>query len=171
MSFIIEKVIYSELCDEKILWDGEGPEHLKKKFVKWVRVTSSLKNELQRSVALDKESITAVKFHVFDDASITESCAVVYAVIHQPSITNQGLVVSKSRISKRNLTIRRLELVLEHIASNLIENVKPALKRCNIKSITGTGWTSSTVNLHSLNRQGLDKQSVANRVYIKSKKF
>ena len=169
MSCIIEKVIYSELFDEKILWDGEAPEHPKKKFVKWVTVTSSLKNELHRSVALDKESITAVEFHVFDDANIAESCAVVYAVIHQPSTTNQGLVVSKSRNSKKNLTIRRVELVSEHIASNLIENVKPALKRCNIRSITG--WTDSTVVLHWLNRQGLYKQSVANRVYIKGKKY
>ena len=48
------------------------------------------------------------------------------------------------------------------MASNLIENVKVALKHCNIRSITG--WTDSTVVLHWLNRQGLYKQFVANRV-------
>ena len=59
------------------------------------------------------------------------------------------------------------------MASNLTENVKVALKRCNRRSITG--WTDSTVVLHWLNRQGLYKQFVANRVtkilekeYIKS---
>ena len=41
---VLGKIIYSELCDEKIPWDAEAPEHLKNKFVKWVRDTSSLKN-------------------------------------------------------------------------------------------------------------------------------
>ena len=48
------------------------------------------------------------------------------------------------------------------MASNLIENVKTALKRCNVRSVTGC--TDSTVVLHWLNRQGLYKQFVANRV-------
>ena len=90
---------------------------------------------MPRSVTLNKESITAVDLHVFGDASIVASCAVVYAVVRQPSVTKQGLVVSKSRISKKNLTISRLKPVSAHMASSLIENVKAALKRCNIKSI------------------------------------
>ena len=87
------------------------------------------------------ETITTVDLHVFGDDSIVASCAVVNAVVHQPSATNQVLVDSKSRISKKNFTIPILELV------------KAALKRCNIRSITG--WTDSTVVLHWLNRQGL----------------
>ena len=54
---ISEKVIYRELCDEKSPWDAEAPEHLKNKFVKWVRDISSLKNEKTRSVTLNKEPI------------------------------------------------------------------------------------------------------------------
>ena len=69
------------------------------------------------SVALNKESITAVDLHVFGDASIVASCAVVYAVVHQPSITNQGLVVRKSCISKKKLTIPRLEFAAIHMPS------------------------------------------------------
>ena len=122
----------------------------------------SFKNEIPRSVALNKESITAVDLHVFGDASIVASCAVVYAVVHQPSVIHQSLVVSKSRISKKNLTIFRLELVSAHAASNLTENVKAALKRCNIRSVTG--WTDSKVVLRWLNRQGFYKQFVVNRV-------
>ena len=89
-----------------------------------MRDTSSLKSEIPRSVPLHKESITAVDLHVFGDASIIASCAVVYAVVHQPSVTNQGLVVSKSRISTKKLTTPRLELASTHLASKLIENVK-----------------------------------------------
>ena len=78
----------------------------------------NFKIEIPRSVALNKGSITAVNLHVFGDASIVASYAVVYAVVHEPSATNQGLVVSKSRISKKNLIIPRLELVSAHMASN-----------------------------------------------------
>ena len=87
------------------------------------------KNEIPRSVALNKESITAIDLHIFGDASTAASCAVVYAVVHQPSVTSQWLVVSKSRISKKKLTIHRLELVAAYMSSNLIKNVKVALKR------------------------------------------
>ena len=48
---------------------------------------SSYKNEIPRSVALNKESITTVYLHVFDDASIVASCAVIYAVVHQLSVS------------------------------------------------------------------------------------
>ena len=107
---------------------------------------------------LNKESIAAVYIHVFGDTSLVASCAVVYAVVNQPSVQKQRLVVSKSSISKKNLTITRLELVSAHMISNLIENAKSALKRYNIRSVTG--WTDSTVVLHWLKRQGLYKQYV-----------
>ena len=63
------------------------PEHLKNKFVKGVRDISSLKNGISRSVALNKES--AVDLHVFGDARIVASCAVVYGVVHQQSNRNR----------------------------------------------------------------------------------
>ena len=71
---VLGKVAYSKPCGEKIPWDAETPEHLKNKFVKWMRETSSLKNEIPRSVALNKESITAVDLHVFVDVSTVASC-------------------------------------------------------------------------------------------------
>ena len=91
---VLGKVIYSELCDEKTPWNAEAPEHLKNKFVKWMRDTSRLRNEIPRSVKRNKESITGVDLHVFGGASIVASCALVYAVVYQPSATNQDLIVS-----------------------------------------------------------------------------
>ena len=84
------------------------------------------------------------------------------AVVHQPSVTIHGLFVSKSRISKKNLNIPRLELVSASMASNLIENAKAALKRSNIRSVTG--WTDSTLVLHCLNRQGLYIKYIVHKV-------
>ena len=70
---VLGKVIYSQLCDEEIPWDAEAPEHLKSKFIKWVRETSSLRNEIPRSVALNKDCITAVDLHIFGDTSIVQA--------------------------------------------------------------------------------------------------
>ena len=84
--------------------------------------------------------------------SLEANCAAVYAVVNQLLAISQGLVASKSRISKRDLTIPRLELVSIHMACNLISNVKSALKNQNVRSVTG--WIDSTVVLYWLNRQG-----------------
>lgn len=62
-------------------------------------------------------------------------------VVHQPSVTIHGLVVSKSCISRKSFNIPRLEIASADIASNSIENTKAALKSCNIRSIAG--WTDS----------------------------
>ena len=84
--------------------------------------------------------------------SLEANCAAVYAVVNQLLAISQGLVASKSRISKRDLTIPRLELVSTHMACNLISNVRSALKNQNVRSVTG--WIDSTVVLYWLNRQG-----------------
>ena len=76
-------VLKKEFCDQKILCDAKALEHLKNKFLKWVTDTSNLNNEVPRSVAINKEFITAVNLPVFGDASIVASCAVVYAAVHQ----------------------------------------------------------------------------------------
>ena len=52
-----------------------------------MRDTLSLKNEIPKSVTLNKVSITAVDLYLFGDASIVAICAVVYSVVHQPSVT------------------------------------------------------------------------------------
>ena len=81
--------------------------------------------------------MTAIDLHVFGDASILANCAAVYAVVNQPSITSKGLLVSKTRLSKKDLTIPRLELVSAHMASNLVTNVMSALQREYIRSVVG----------------------------------
>ena len=72
--------------------------------------------------------------------------------MNKPSAISQGLVGSKSRISKIDLTIPRLELVSRHMACNLISSEKPALNNRKIRSVTG--WTDTNVVLCWLNEQG-----------------
>ena len=91
--------------------------------------------------------MTAIDVHVFGDASILANCAAVYTVIHQPIVTNKGLLISKSRISKKDVTIPRLDLVSTYMGSNLISNVLSALKT---KNITQSAITCSKLTIETL---------------------
>ena len=100
--------------------------------------------------------------HSFGDASAKGVAAVVYAVVHQPSGTTQGLVAAKARLAKQGLTIPRLELVFAHIVTNLVDNVRQSLVGFPVQNTYG--WLDSTVALHWLRGGGEQKQFVANRV-------
>ena len=162
LSHISGKAIYRVLCDEKVPWDAEVSVGLKRKIEKWVRDINNMKTELPRSIPLAQDSITAIDLHVFADTSIVANCTAVYAVVYQPNLVSQGLVTSKSRISKHNVTVPRLELISTHMGANLVQNVKSELESQNVRSVTG--WTDSTVVLYWLNEKGNFKQFVGNRV-------
>ena len=103
-----------------------------------------------------------VDLHVFGDASVLRCCAAAYVVVYQPPGVNQGLIASKSRLFKRDMTIPRLELIAAHTVTNSAANIREALLSQNIKSVTC--WTDSTVVLQWLNDKGRYKVFVANRV-------
>ena len=50
---------------------------------------------------MSKEVLEMIGIHVFGDASLLGTCAVAYAGMRQPSGTKQGLIASKSRLSKK----------------------------------------------------------------------
>ena len=103
-----------------------------------------------------------VDLHVSGDASVLGCCPAVYAVVYQPSSVNQGLIASKSKLSKRDMTIPRPELIAAHVTTNLVTNITQALPSQNIRSVTC--WTDSTVVLQWLNDKGRYKVFVANSV-------
>ena len=90
------------------------------------------------------------------------TAAAMYAVMHQESGVKQGLVAAKSRLAKKNLTIPRLELVVAHMAENLVDNVKNAIQGYPVRSVRG--WSDSMVTLYWIKGLGAYKPFVANRV-------
>ena len=70
----------------------------------------------------------AIELHAFGDASGKGVAAAVYAGVVQEKGVKQGLVASRTKLAKKGLTIPQLELVLGHIAVNLLSNVKEALQ-------------------------------------------
>ena len=93
-----------------------------------------------------KHEILSIDLHAFGDASGKGVSTAVYAVVEQPSGMNKGLVTAKSRLSKKGLTIPRLELVSGHMATNLVYNVNEALEGFPVRKVYG--WLDSTVALH-----------------------
>ena len=75
----------------------------------------------------------------------------------------QGLLTSQSRISKRNTTRPRIELVAGHLAANMANNEQQVLTMWPVASINI--WMDSTVALYWLINPGSNwKVFVANRV-------
>ena len=160
-SHLIGKILYREVCELKIPWDEVVPLPIKQKWDKW-KLDIETKVEIPRSIPLKQESVAMVGLHVFTDASVLGCCAAAYVVVYQPSSVNQGLIASKSRLSKRDMTIPRLELIAAYMATNLAANIKEALPSQNISSVTC--WTDSTVVLQWLKDKRRYKVFAANRV-------
>ena len=142
------KLIYRAICDKKISWDTELQDALQNQWHKFGR---DIPNALQipRSITLFQEEIQKIDLHAFGDASANGTGAVVYAVITQASRTTQGIVAAKARLSKKSLTIPRLELVSAHMTANLVHNVNEALEEMPVKEIVC--WLDSSVALHWIN--------------------
>ena len=145
------KLIYRDACDQKLLWDTQLPENLLRRWRKWERALPEI-TVVPRSLSCFREPIEAIDVHTFGDASGVGVSTAVYAVVHQKSGVNQGLIAVNSRLAKKSLTVSRLELVSAHMAANSATNATDALKGYPVISVNG--WTDSTVALHWIRGKG-----------------
>ena len=158
---LIGKLIYRDSCDQKLAWDVPVPSKLNSRWKKWAGELP-VDVEFPRSIVRHQETIERIDLHGFGDASGSGVACAVYAVVSQRSGTNQSLVTAKSRLTKKNTTIPRLELTSAHMATNLLINVKNALSGFPIGELHA--WLDSTVALYWIENGGDYKQFVANRV-------
>ena len=129
---------------------------------KWDRWKQSLPKSvsLPRSIPEFKVYIQKIDLHAFEDASKDGVCAAVYSLVHQSSSISQGLLHSKSRLSKQDLTIPRLELVGCHRSVDLLYNEKKALTGYLVDKLVA--WNDSSTALHWIRGNGNYKQFVKN---------
>lgn len=85
-----------------------------------------------------------------------------YSVVRQEDRITQTLVSTKARLAKRDLTVTGLELVSTHMATNLVVNVRNALK--DLPEPTVFAWLDSTIAPHWILGSDLYRQFVTNRV-------
>jgi chaperonin GroEL (HSP60 family) len=83
--------------------------------------------KVPRAITKKSDVIEGIQLHLFADASNLACCAATVAVVEHKSGTVKGLLTSKSRISKKNTTLPRLELVSGQMAANMASNLYHAL--------------------------------------------
>ena len=137
------KHLYREAVDERKGWDKQVSEELSRKWNKWVKSLQTVK--VPRSIAPYLEDVIQVSLHHFMDASDKAVSAQTVAVVTQSSGITQGLLTSKSRITKRGLTTPRQELVGCQMGANLAVNTRKSLK--NLPVTHNYCWTDNTVAL------------------------
>ena len=158
---LVGKLLYRDACDAKLNWDAKLPSKLMQSWIRWEgRLPKQL--TVPRSLAAYQEDIQSIELHAFGVASGKSVAATVYAVVVQESGINQGLVAARARLSKKGLTISRLELVSGHMAVNLLANVVSALDGFPLTE--RYCWLDSTVALHWIRSPGTYKQFVSNRI-------
>ena len=120
------KILYRDICDQKLSWDQEIPESTHRRWVSWKRRLPE-KIEVPRSLPSLSLPIQTIQLHAFADASKDGTAVALYAVVSQGKIVERGLLLSKSRLSRKQLSIPRQDLVAAHMAPNLSEKVKWSL--------------------------------------------
>lgn len=109
-----------------------------------------------------EQKILTTDFQTFRDASREGVSATVCAVLEQPSGTNQGLVMAKSWLPKKELTIPLLELLAGQMATYLAQNIKEVLEGFRVRTVYG--WLDTSVTLHWIHGNRKCKQLVRNWV-------
>ena len=156
------KRIYREACDEKIGWNTEVNSVNARDWLKW---SSQLRNIYQSAQECSQRHQ--------QDKGCTTPC---FRGCQQHSVFSGGHCCSgalnrfcegaadvKVRISKRNTSISRLELVGGQMAANMVKNLLTALKRWPITSVNV--WMDSMVALFWICNPGRAwKTFVSNRV-------
>ena len=98
--------------------------------------------EIPRPIINVQEKIRETALHLFGDASTIGTSPVTYAIIQQTSTTTQRFISRKLLLSKKNISIPRLEFVAVMVA-NLDENITNSLQR--IKVIVVHGWSNGVI--------------------------
>ena len=114
----------------------------------WLKWSNQLRNvKVPRSIVKDMSKIKRVQLHVFVDGSKTACSATTVTVVKHSTGIVKELLTSRSRISRNNTTITRLELVSGEMATNImVKNLVAALKRLPITSMNV--WLDSMVALY-----------------------
>ena len=128
--------------------------------MKWVKQLKNVK--IPRSLIKENRKVKGINLHIFADASEVACFSVTIALIQHETGIVKGLLTLKSRISKRNTSIARLELVSGQMAANMAMNVYTALKGLPFTSVNI--WMDSMVALFWVTNPGKSwKFFVANR--------
>lgn len=159
------KVLFQELCSNKVEWDEELKDEEKKRWVSWIDDLKGV-NEISvpRCVYRVPQGQINCSLHGFADASKKAYCAVVYFVCEAYGAFTVTLLTSKTRVAPlKTQTIPRLELMSGRVLAKLMETVQNALKK-EVEIKGSRMWLDSKTALWWINNRGEWKQFVRQRV-------
>ena len=134
---ITGKILYSETCLRKLKWDEQVPDDIWRSWKKWLRGLEECPVLSDPRSVVNKD-VTKIVLHGFSDASkLAVSAAIYPLVFHAAAPVCQNLVVAKSRIAPRELSIPCLELIAAHTLSNLMNHVKEVFQGRQVEESLG----------------------------------
>ena len=144
---VCAKILFQEVCKDKVDWDENFTEELLHKWEDWYRDLIETKEiTIPRCIYQHRaEDVLECTLHGFGDASKKAYCAVVYFVCR----TNVGvyvrLLASKARVAPLKTTsILRLELMSARLLAQIMKSVKASLEN-QVRIDSTKFWLDSTL--------------------------
>ena len=150
---ITGRILYSEVCLRKLRWDQVVPDEIQRSWNNWLKGKEKCPSiSVPRSVV--SKDARRIDLHGFADASkLAVSAAVCALVFHHVAPVHQSLLVAKSRIAPKHLSIPRLELIAAHTLSKLMNHVKEVMEGQLVEEYHC--WVDSTAVLYWIKGHGM----------------
>ena len=160
------KILFQELCLEKLGWDDPLPIDKANRWEAWLRDLKGAGTiSVPRcAVSVKKGTLVSRQLHGFADASKKAYCAMVYLVEETTEGIFIQLLSAKTRVAPlKQLTIPRLELMSARVLATLMTTVIEALgPQFHINCVRY--WLDSKTALYWIYNSGEWKQFVQHRV-------
>lgn len=160
---LVAKLLIQELWREKVDWDDEVNDTVKKRWENWLQKLAQISSSIAVPRSLNIGGNEDIQLHIFCDASEQAFAAVAYVRVNNNGMITSHILMSKSRVAPlKRLTIPRLELQGAIIAVRMKETI---VKEIDIAFSSIRFWTDSLLNLQYINNESKRyKVFVANRV-------
>eukprot|EP00794_Sanderia_malayensis_P012361 gene12361-biopygen9857 len=163
---VTAKIIFQELCLEKLNWDDPLPKDKCLRWEAWLRDLLDTKSILVNRCIINTnaEDIISCELHGFADASQKAYCGMVFLVYKTSSGIHTSLVSAKTRVAPlKKLTIPRLELMSARVVATLMNTVLDAIGT-EVRIDQVKYWLDSKTALYWIYNNGEWKQFVQHRV-------
>ena len=132
---ITAKIIFSKVCLRNVGWDHLIPEDIQKRWNIWVKTFSEM-IFLTVQCCITTQDYQQVYLQGFANASKVVVCAAINIVrLRKNGGIRQNILVAKSKIAPKNLTIRRLELIVAHTLEKPAAHTRLSLTENTFKKI------------------------------------
>ena len=113
--------------------DDPAPVDISRRWNLWIKELHKCNTiSVSRSVVKREQKLLAL--YGFADASKSGVCAAVYVLAtYNDGTTSQNLLMSKSCIAPKNVSVQRLELVAAHTLAKLVNHVNQTLRSYDLQ--------------------------------------